>query len=113
MYTAEWPGRRLRDYTEASILKLEELDAVRVRRRFDGSIASARFLPTSPQRTIPSRANALSRCRHTRIELVGNTRIVQHKPLPYYAGNPDLSAAEREDILRASYSAAVVSALSV
>lgn len=84
-YTAEWPGARLRDYSPASILKLEALGAVTVRRDADGRIRSARFLPASRRPATSLRGTGLARVRFTRLERVGERRIIAHRPLPYAA----------------------------
>jgi L-rhamnose isomerase len=104
---------RLRDYSEATILFYESLGSVMVRRRH-GRIVSARFRAdvVRERRHTPSRATALDGVRFTTLESVGERRrIVVHKRLPYAALSQDLTPAQRERVMRATFSAVQLSVM--
>jgi hypothetical protein len=107
MYSAEWPGRRLRDYSLKAVLAYERLGAIVVRRDGAGRVKSARFLRVVHR--LPEGSVWRPGVRHTHVERVGEHRIVQHNPLPYAALNGDLEAEEREAIMRASFQAVILS----
>jgi hypothetical protein len=75
--TYDASGRRLRDYTEASILTLEEHGRVAVRRRADGSLRKASFVDLHPVRR-----SACAGQRYSFRERVGELHVWRHKALP-------------------------------
>jgi hypothetical protein len=80
--TYTFDGARLRDYSLPSIEWLLSVDSITVHKKH-GRIVSARFRSQSQGRPVaPCRGSALSGTRFTHLEIVGNTKVITHNPLP-------------------------------
>jgi hypothetical protein len=75
--TYDASGRRLRDYTEASLLTLEQAGRVVIRRRRDGSVRKASFVDLHPVRR-----SACAGQRYSYRERIGELSVWRLKPLP-------------------------------
>jgi hypothetical protein len=75
--TYDAAGARLRDYSERTLLNLEEAGRVHIRRRLDGTIRKASFVDQNPVRRA-----ACAGQRYSFRERIGELHVWRHKELP-------------------------------